>query len=175
MKIKLINQTHTKDGGSTTKAFTLIELLVVIAIIGILAAVVLASLNTARGKARDAKRLADLKNVQVALEMYYSENGAYPNTNGDWYGVCSTFGSKGFTGASGWVPSLAPTYMSVLPQDPKTIGGCSGYIYKTDIAGQYYVLLAYQSVEGVVPDSLKRISNPTESSYRISNHPTLDA
>ncbi|MDP2918065.1 MAG: prepilin-type N-terminal cleavage/methylation domain-containing protein, partial [bacterium] len=53
------------------KAFTLIELLVVIAIIGILAAVVMVSLNTARGKARDAQRRSDIVNISMALEMYY--------------------------------------------------------------------------------------------------------
>ncbi len=47
----------------TNKGFTLIELLVVIAIIGLLSSVVLASLNTARGKARDAKRVAELSSL----------------------------------------------------------------------------------------------------------------
>ena len=60
------------------KAFTLIELLVVIAIIGILSSVVVASLNSARVKARDARRVADLKQIQVALELYYDANNKYP-------------------------------------------------------------------------------------------------
>ena len=61
------------------RGFTLIELLVVIAIIGILSSVVLASLNSARTKARDAKRVSDIKQIQVALELYYDATGAYPS------------------------------------------------------------------------------------------------
>lgn len=56
----------------------MIELLVVIAIIGILASVVLASLNSARKKSRDARRVADIKQLQLALELYFDANRAYP-------------------------------------------------------------------------------------------------
>lgn len=62
------------------KGFTLIELLVVIAIIGLLASVVLLSLNSARQKSRDAKRLADIRQVASALELYYNDCGGYPVT-----------------------------------------------------------------------------------------------
>lgn len=62
------------------KGFTLIELLVVIAIIGILAAVVLVSLNTARVRGRDARRLSDLQNVSLAMELFSDVNdGQYPD------------------------------------------------------------------------------------------------
>lgn len=60
------------------KGFTLIELLVVVAIIGLLSSVVLISLNTARSKARDAKRIADVNMLGKALEIYYNDNASYP-------------------------------------------------------------------------------------------------
>ena len=58
----------------SNKGFTLIELLVVIAIIGILSGIVLTSLNSARGKAEDAKVKADLSGLRSAAEIYYSDN-----------------------------------------------------------------------------------------------------
>ena len=63
--------------------FTLIELLVVIAIIGILATIATISLGSARAKSRDAKRIADIKQVQTALEMFYNDNNRYP-TRDEW-------------------------------------------------------------------------------------------
>ncbi|MBI2121782.1 MAG: prepilin-type N-terminal cleavage/methylation domain-containing protein [Candidatus Sungbacteria bacterium] len=58
------------------KGFTLIELLVVIAIIGVLASIVLASLNNARLKSRNARRITDIKQLQLASELYFDGAGA---------------------------------------------------------------------------------------------------
>ena len=60
------------------RGFTLIELLVVIAIIGLVASVVLASLNSARKKSRDARRVSDLKEIKLALSIFFDDNQRYP-------------------------------------------------------------------------------------------------
>jgi len=63
---------------NSKNGFTLIELLVVVAIIGLLSSVVLASLNSARAKGRDAKRASDVHQLKIAMEYYYDANGFYP-------------------------------------------------------------------------------------------------
>lgn len=98
---------------SAKKGFTLIELLVVIAIIGILSSIVLASLNTARQKSRDARRVADLKQLQLAMQLYYDANSSYPTTTA----------------------ALAPTYIATIPKDPI---GAVAYPYDQVTSGSSY-------------------------------------
>lgn len=62
---------------SNNKGFTLIEMLVVIAIIGLLSSVVVIGLGGARSKARDARRVADIRSIQSALEVDYTAVGGY--------------------------------------------------------------------------------------------------
>src|SRR5689334_9221980 len=66
--------------GRKKEGFTLIELLVVISIIGLLAAVILVSLSTARVKARDARRITDMRQMQTAFELYFNTCSQYPNS-----------------------------------------------------------------------------------------------
>ncbi len=79
LHLRHMGGTRTSRAASSRAAgFTLIELLVVIAIIGLLASIILASLNSARAKGRDARRLADLK--EIANVMALTDNGASPVT-----------------------------------------------------------------------------------------------
>jgi type II secretion system protein G len=102
--------------------FTLIELLVVIAIISLLSSVVSASLSSARGKARDAVRLSDIRQISSALELYYSDNGSYPNITGMpalSVDLSGDPGSQGWgDGTSAFAQALSP-YLKKMPLDPR--------------------------------------------------------
>lgn len=100
------------------KGFTLIELLVVIAIIGILSAVVLASVGSARDQGYDSRRTADLRQIQLALELYYDANEEYPTALSD---------------------LTSGDYIASVPTDPE---GGSSYTYQPDSAQEDYVLKA---------------------------------
>lgn len=60
------------------KGFTLIEILIVVAIIALIGTLSAVAVNSARSKQRDATRLANIRQLQTAMEDYYNENNAYP-------------------------------------------------------------------------------------------------
>ncbi len=100
---------------SKPKGFSLIELLVVIAIIGLLSTMAVVSLNNARVKARDTRRMGDIKAIQTAIEMYKTQQATdVVPTNASW----ANFGS-----------ALA-SYMTALPSDPNNTG-VYAYVYCT--------------------------------------------
>ncbi len=138
---------------SKNKGFTLIELLVVIAIIGMLSSVVLASLNAARGKARDARRFNDLVQMRNALEIYFAEKGAYPLVK-DSSGAETTLytgttpGCQGNSGSAVVAEGLVPNYIGQLPRDPSglTAGGRC-YLYASN--GADYSFRIHETVESI--------------------------
>jgi prepilin-type N-terminal cleavage/methylation domain-containing protein len=92
------------------KGFTLIELLVVIAIIGLLSTMSVLALNQARARARDAKRISDVKQIQTALELYYNEEGQYPGSVTTGSTIQSTAGN---------------VYLASVPTPPQPVDGGS--------------------------------------------------
>ncbi|MDP2932549.1 MAG: prepilin-type N-terminal cleavage/methylation domain-containing protein [bacterium] len=143
--VKRVKQRRNKQ---SLLGFTLIELLVVIAIIGVLASVVLVSLNGARVKARDAKRAGDLKQINTALELYNDDNGHYPIV-GTWacFDCVSYIGTAVTNPNAANITAALSSYMSAAPKDPKNLGGDSGYLYYSD--GTNYKLMAWRTPENM--------------------------
>ncbi|MEF8847110.1 MAG: prepilin-type N-terminal cleavage/methylation domain-containing protein [Candidatus Paceibacterota bacterium] len=103
-----------------SRGFTLIELLVVIAIIGLLSSVVMVSLDQARGRARDTRRISEIEQLIRAVEMYKINKGVYPG--------------EGDTGGAEISPRCPSDfkedlqtigYLKAVPEDPKENLGCS--------------------------------------------------
>ena len=119
------------------KGFTLIELLVVIAIIGLLSTLAVVALNNARQKARDARRVSDIKQIQTALEMYYVDQNGYPSlatatalgvTGGNYACLNNTTAGWAAAGCTGTV------YMGVVPANPAPNGTAYNYCSATSAA-----------------------------------------
>lgn len=108
-----------KHSDKNKKGFTLIELLIVVAIIGILATLVIVAIQNSRTNARDSKRLADIKQMQTALELYFNDNKSYP------------------TAVTNTIATGSTIYMEMVPTAPTPAdGSCTaennGYTYSSD-------------------------------------------
>jgi general secretion pathway protein G len=135
-----------KQKAFNIKGFTLIELLVVIAIIGLLSSMSVYAINVARMKARDARRMADIRQIQTALDFYHDDNSEWPeenSSNGSW--------EHSFEDGGDFIDFLKDNgYMNEVPVDPfnTSSSGCyySYYVYGagsygcSSSNGQFYVL-----------------------------------
>ncbi|MBU4512627.1 type II secretion system GspH family protein [Patescibacteria group bacterium] len=132
---------HLKDTKNKL-GFTLVELLVVISIIGLLSTLAIVALNNARAKARDAKRKADLRQIQKAFDLYYDKYDRFPPE-----GLCwdTSVGSGGCVLPTPlqdyWDPNsdlqdlVTEGFMGRVPVDPLN-NGSYYYNYEPDQIGQ---------------------------------------
>jgi len=156
---------------SEERGFTLIELLVVIAIIGLLSSIVLASLNTARSKGRDARRESDLQSIQTALELYYLNRNSYPVGAAGSDRACWVQQQTSDLGCNPLAALITDKDISAVPYDPGVntyVGsGCGGaqfYAYWSN--GQTYLLGA--ALESKASSGCTQVGNwngPADASY----------
>lgn len=146
-------QSHNRRG------FTLIELMVVVSVIAVLSTVGLVTYTNAQKNSRDAKRKADLGQIQSALELYYNINGRYPKTPDDGGGFGNSWnGSTDSDPDQWWITDnggtgikLNETYINLMPKDPINDGSKPlVYIYKSNSSwagcpqsGKWYALGAW--------------------------------
>jgi prepilin-type N-terminal cleavage/methylation domain-containing protein len=132
---------------SNIRGFTLIELLVVIAIIGILSSVVLASMNTARAKGRDARRKADLEQLATAVQMYYDDHGYLPRNGSGW---CTYISNTNSGWGAAFQADIVPTYLRTISLDPTKANATGDYFYSNDnnTAGQFTLCATLEQSTG---------------------------
>lgn len=131
--------------------FTLIELLVVIAIIGILASIVLASFTSARQRARDTRRITDIKSIQLALELYFDGNSdQYPQA----FARDATNCNPGSGKYLGLEALLTNNYISQIPRDPNLADEKVCYAYAAPSSGTRSTYHLGASLEDVNHPSL---------------------
>lgn len=128
------------------EGFTLIELLVVISIISLLSSVVFASVNSARIKARDTKRLSDKRQAKLALELLFDQNGSYPSSAGTWRCFGLTTAQSCWRGSYTGLDALRTSLLTVFSGIP-TPGATGSGNYATDA----YLYHSNQSALGVQP------------------------
>jgi type II secretion system protein G len=134
----------SKNNDQSARGFTIVELSIVIVVIAILASITIVAYNGIQMRARDSQRRSDVTAITKALELYYIDNGKFPNGSG------STTINAGWstTADASWAnlaTALKP-YLATLPTDPISTPGSSvinsatsgtNYAYFADYGGSY--------------------------------------
>lgn len=130
-KIGAFTQPHFSINGKSGAGFTILELLVVVAIIGIISALGLAMLSDTRARSRDARRLSDIREIEKALHLYYSDTNSFPVS-----AIPTTLDGSESDGLSNTLETAG--YISDTPSDPRT--GTYDYTYETNGDGTDFTL-----------------------------------
>lgn len=158
--------------------FTLIEILVVISIIGILSSILYASFSKGREDARNKALQTELREVQLALELYKAQNGKYPDA-ASVGGACSgtimgvAWAQSTQCGATPIISGLIPDFISELPTHTDSANSVCNIIYQVDAANNsWYKLTAERCHAGAtgVADGIK----PDDPFARCPNIPACD-
>lgn len=146
----------------TKSGFTLVELLIVIVVIAILAAVTIVAYNGVQAKAQDSARVSDMTTIEKALELYYIDNGNYPNYTNYTPGSTKINSSWSTTADGSWqnlLNVLKPYAQNLPTAPPGTLGttaaisggnnydyvGVSNSTYCASSAGQAYLLVYHMN------------------------------
>ncbi len=152
---------------SYRKAFTLIELLVVIAIIGILAAVVIASLNSAREKSRISKVASDLRSIELAFNMLLLETGCWPKERNSHASTYCTYALTSSTSNPSIAQAISSNttnfsnYLSSAPVFPFPHNG-NNYAYDND--GNFHEVSTCASTSNAPTNGVNLFISSGESS-----------
>lgn len=150
----------------SNKGFTLVEILVVISIIGVLSAVIYASFGEARQDAKNKALRSEMKEVQLALELYRSQNGEYPSAFDNGTSGCNTSGATSTAKNSvcgtnnPLIAGLIPEFISDIPLPSDSANPGCDLIYKVDANNHSWYKLTAENcfagatnrTEGVQPN-----------------------
>ncbi len=163
----------------SNRGFTLIEMLVVIAIIAILTGIIVTNMSGAKAKARDAKRISDLGNIQMALELYFDRCNLYPQSDGVTVGQGGDSSSCGRQKPGGTQYYSMSDFIETIPTPPNSTSA-EVYAYKATPDGRSYMLHTSLEVQNdsitkdSVPDSKRQynIDSANDFSCYSTNAPT---
>lgn len=143
--------------GTRRRGFTIVELLVVIVVIAILTAISVISYSAIQSKARDSARYQSMASLEKAIDLYYIDNGGYPDCQGGTY-VPGTPSGNGCP-VSDLESALVPAYINAVPSDPVDRGfdifqyapgrkKLSSSSYTNDWSNNYITGMRLETLEG---------------------------
>lgn len=142
------------------KAFTVIELLIVVAIMGILTAIVTTNFATSKSKSRDTKRISDIGQIQLALELFFDRCNQYPVVSGTLPDINAANGCPiGITLAN---------FISKIPSAPN-----SGEIYEYGVNSSSGVPLDYV-LKTVLENNNSVLTDSTKVNYTSGGTPPIN-